>query len=223
MIITIDGPAGTGKTTIAKRVAERLQFAYFDTGAMYRAVSWLLLQKSIPLTDVKQIEDLLAQLNFMIKNEGGEKRYFVGQSDVTQAIRSAEVTSIVSAVSALASVREALWKVQHQFALQGHAVFEGRDMGTVVFPDAEVKIFLTARPEVRAKRRLQELIQKNPQEAAALNHERMEEELLRRDAFDSTRELAPLKCAEDAFVVDTSDLTIDAVVEQILQRIKSLL
>jgi CMP/dCMP kinase len=217
MIITIDGPAGTGKTTVARHVAERLHFSYFDTGAMYRAVTWVLLEKKIPLSDLPRIEKVLKNFVFSIQGEGKEKKYFVGEKEVTKQIRCEEVTSHVSAVSALPLVREALWKFQRAFATLEDAVFEGRDMGTVVFPKAEIKIFLTARPEIRAERRLQEIIQKNPEEALGLTHEQMIEEILRRDNLDSKRSLAPLKCPEDAYVIDTSDLSIDEVVECILK------
>jgi CMP/dCMP kinase len=217
MIITIDGSAGTGKTTVAKRVAERLHLPYFDTGAMYRAVTWAILEQEIPLTHLWEIEQLLSTFSFKIKEENKQPRYFVGDVDVTEEIRSQPVTQNVSAISALPLIRKALWKIQLQFASQGSAVFEGRDMGTAVFPHAEIKIFLTARPEIRAQRRLEEILNKNPRQAAYLNPEKMLEELVQRDAVDSSRQLAPLKCPEDALIIDTSDLSIDAVVECILR------
>ena len=217
MIITIDGPAGTGKTSVAKRVAECLHFSYFDTGAMYRAVTWAIQQKNISLSDLPRIEELLKHFSFSIKHENKHKRYFVDATDVTEAIRSQEVTAHVSAVSALPPVRKALWSIQHDFAKTEDTVFEGRDLGTVVFPDAEVKIFLTGRPEVRAERRLKEILQKSPKEAAHLDQDKMLEDLMRRDELDSTRTIAPLKCPEDAFIIDTSDLSLDEVVDRILK------
>ena len=217
MIITIDGPAGTGKTTIAKKVAERLHFLYFDTGAMYRAVTWAMMKKNIAPSDAEKIKNLLENFAFTIKGENKQKKYYVDEMDVTEEIRSVEVTRAVSEVSALAPVRESLWSIQRNFAKEGNAVFEGRDMGTVVFPDAEVKIFLTARPEVRAQRRMHEMLQKNPQEAAKIDQDILLEEMAKRDAYDSSRSLAPLKCPEDAFVIDTSDLTIDEIIESILK------
>jgi CMP/dCMP kinase len=217
MIITIDGPAGTGKTTVAKRVAECLHFAYFDTGAMYRAVAWMFLQKGVDLSDVGRIEQELSNFTFNIKGDGKDKRYFVEDKDITDAIRSQKVTSIVSQVSALPPVRKALWKMQHQFGAKGNAVFEGRDMGTIVFPNAEIKIFLTARPEIRAQRRLDEIIAKKSPDSHGTDHDKMLAEIKQRDEYDSSRALAPLKCPDDAYVIDTSDLSIDEVVDCILR------
>ena len=217
MIITIDGPSGTGKTTVAKRVAERLRFSYFDTGAMYRAITWFALQKKIDLKDEKAIRELLQAFAFRIEEKNREKRYFVGSTDVTEAIRAQEITARVSEVSALLPIRQALWKIQRDFAAHTpNALFEGRDIGSVVFPNAEKKFFLTARPEVRAKRRRDELLAKNPNLSKALDPQKMLDEIMRRDTYDSTREHAPLTCPKDAVVVDTSDLSIDQVVEKIL-------
>lgn len=216
MIITIDGPAGTGKTTIAKKVAECLHFAYFDTGAMYRAVSLIVLKEKIDLSHPRELEKRLQNFSFRIELAGKDKRYFVGEDDITEDIRSQAVTKIVSEVSALAEVRAVLWKIQRDFAALGDAVFEGRDMGSVVFPQAELKIFLTARPEIRAKRRLDEILAKNPKEE--IDQKKMLQEIVRRDTFDSNRTLAPLKCPQDAFQIDTSDLSIDEVVEQVLKH-----
>lgn len=221
MIVTIDGPAGTGKTTVARRVAEALSFSYFDTGAMYRAFTWLVLENKIELTNLKAIEQLLDSFSFNIKKVNQEKRYFVNDIDVTEPIRSQEVTGAVSAVAALLPVRQALWKIQRAFAENSDAVFEGRDLGTVVFPKAEIKIFLTARPEVRAERRLKEIIAKTPENAARLNQDLMLQDIMRRDEIDSTREHAPLKCPEDALTIDTSDLALEQVVQRVLEYKKS--
>ncbi|MES2344326.1 MAG: (d)CMP kinase [Chlamydiota bacterium] len=211
MIITIDGPAGTGKTTVAKRVAECLHFSYFDTGAMYRIVTWLILQDNVDITDRVAVQKVID--DFLLKFTIEKGRYFIGAKDVTQEIRKQEVTAFVSPVSALTPVRESLWKLQRHFAQSGDAVFEGRDMGSVVFPGAEVKIFLTARPEVRAERRLLELVAKNPH----LDRDQVLADIQKRDEIDSTRMLAPLCCPDGAYTIDTSSLTLDQVVEQILQ------
>jgi cytidylate kinase len=218
MIITIDGPAGTGKTTVARRVAECLHFAFFDTGAMYRAVAYHMLKRSIALEDAAALKELLEAFSFQILTEGRETRYVACGEDVTEAIRSAEVTATVSPVSALPAVREAVWRIQRECARGRDAVFEGRDMGSVVFPNADLKVFLTARPEIRAQRRLDELLHKRPDEAAALDADAMLAAIMKRDAADSTRTLAPLVCPEGAYQIDTSDLSLDEVVELILQQ-----
>ena len=211
MIITIDGPSGTGKTTVAKMVAERLGIDYFDTGAMYRLVTYLVLQRRISLLDHVELEKVL---DFFVKNfEIKAGRYFIQGRDLTLEIRSQEVNSAVSDVSAITLVRESLWKIQRAFAEKGDAVFEGRDMGTVVFPQAEIKIFLTASPEVRARRRMNEMLSKHPE----LTEEQVLKDLEQRDRKDSTRKLAPLCCPDDAYQVDTSGLLIDEVVEKVIQ------
>ncbi len=217
MIITIDGPAGTGKTTVAQQVASELKLPYFDTGAMYRSVAYVLLHEKIPLSDEKQISELLNSLRFEIRIVNGEHHYFANGMDVTEVIRSPAVTNIVSPVSALAVVREALWKIQRRFAKKQGGVFEGRDMGTVVFPNAKYKIFLTARPEVRARRRLSELKEKRPDDVKNMTQEQMIQELMRRDEIDSKRTIAPLLCPPDAYVIDTSELHLDEVVGRILE------
>lgn len=214
MIITIDGPSGTGKTTVARKVAERLGFVFFDTGAMYRALTWYILEHNIDIQDHEAIERTLSDFDFNIVEKNKEKRYFVKDHDVTEVIRSRPVTAHVSAVSALRTVRSALLHVQHTYAKMRDSVFEGRDLGTVVFPDAEVKIFLTADPQVRAERRLSENQLKNPQEN--LNRAQMLEDIMKRDELDSKREVAPLRCPEGALQIDTTHLTIDQVVDQIV-------
>lgn len=220
MIVTIDGPSGTGKTTVAKRVAERLHFAYFDTGAMYRAITWQALQKKTDLRDEKAVLQLLHDFNFRIEEKNGEKRYLVGATDVTEAIRAQEITARVSEVAALLPIRQALWKIQRDFAAHGgDSVFEGRDIGSVVFPNAEKKFFLMARPEIRAKRRLDELLAKHPPLAKTLDIQKMLRDIMRRDEYDSTREHAPLTCPKDAQIIDTSDLSLDEVVEKILELV----
>jgi CMP/dCMP kinase len=216
MIITIDGPSGTGKTTVARKVAEQLGFVYFDTGAMYRALTWLVLQKNIDVSNGDAIEALLDEFDFKIEEVKGEKKYYIGDADVTEVIRSRPVTVNVSKVSAQKLVRSALLQIQHRFAKEKNVVFEGRDLGTVVFPKAEIKIYLNADPQIRAERRLQELLQKNPHEADQLQFEMILDDLLKRDAYDSNREVAPLRCPVDAHQIDTSLLSIDQVIYEIV-------
>ncbi|MCP5469127.1 MAG: (d)CMP kinase [Chlamydiales bacterium] len=207
MIIVIDGPAGTGKTTIAKMIAEKIGFHYFDTGALYRSLTVVLMEKGVDVKDSTRVHSVLQDFHFDAK----EGRYFANGEDVTEKIRTPEVTGHVSAVAALPIVREMLIHVQRDFANERNAVFEGRDLGTVVFPSAHLKIFLTARPAVRAERRYLELKEKGigTTEKEVLN------QITERDHFDSTREIAPLKQAEDAHLIDTSDLTIEGVVKKI--------
>jgi CMP/dCMP kinase len=217
MIITIDGPSGTGKTTVARRVADKLRFIYFDTGAMYRCFTWFVLEHNVAVDDSAAIGELLKRFAFNIVEKNGAKQYFIGDQNVTEVIRSRPVTAHVSAVSALREVRANLLTIQHRFAREQNVVFEGRDLGTIVFPKAELKIFLTADPEIRAERRLNEILEKRPEEARTLNREQMLTDILRRDEYDSNREIAPLRCPPDAFQIDTSHLSIDQVVDQIVK------
>lgn len=213
MIVTIDGPAGTGKTTVAKKVALRMGLPFFDTGAMYRAVTLFFLQKGIQGSNQQAVDSFMLKFTFEIDRQG---RYIACGIDVTDEIRSSEVTQNVSAVSALPSVREAIWAIQRRFAKKRGGVFEGRDMGTVVFPKAKIKIFLTAKSHIRAKRRFQEMANKKSIEEGLLSQETVLKDIERRDQFDSQRELAPLIVPQDAYVIDTSELSIDDVVEKIL-------
>ncbi|MGC1878129.1 MAG: (d)CMP kinase [Rhabdochlamydiaceae bacterium] len=222
MIITIDGPSGTGKTTVARKVADKLHFIYFDTGAMYRAFTWLVLKQNVDVRDSPAIENLLREFIFKIVDENGKKQYFVGDHNVTEVIRSRPVTAHVSAVSALKEVRASLLNIQHRFAKTENVVFEGRDLGTVVFPNAELKIFLNADPQIRAERRLIELIEKQPQEAENLSREQMLADIMRRDEYDSTRDIAPLRCPPDAFQIDTTHFSVSEVVDQIVNYFEKI-
>ena len=220
MIVTIDGPSGTGKSTVAKKLAEKLGYTYFDTGALYRAISWKILADDIPLADLDAIEQMLRTFSFHLGTHLGQKIYKVDTHDVTKAIRSQEVTAIVSEVSAMKCVRDAMRPLQELFSHEGPTVFEGRDLGTVVFPHADVKFFLTAQPAVRAKRRLKDLQQKFPERASEFIYEDILQKIEDRDAYDSSRKLAPLKQADDAILVDTSQMTIDEVVATLENYVK---
>lgn len=217
MIITIDGLIATGKSTIAKALAREIGFIYFDTGAMYRCVTYSILKNKINVEDADQLKKFLDNFLFEIKIKHGDRFYFVDHEDVTDKIRLDDVTSAVSKISAIRNVREKLVALQRENAVGVNAVFEGRDMGTVVFPDAEVKIFLTGRPEVRAKRRFDELKSKFPEESKDLTLEKALEDLNRRDNLDMIREISPLKQASDALVIDTSDLSLDEIIFKILE------
>lgn len=217
MIITIDGPVATGKSSVARKLAQAIGFIFFDTGAMYRAVAYGFLKHKIDPSNVEQVEEYLKNFDFDIKVVQREKRYFLEREDITDKIRSNDVTALVSRVSALKPIREKLVAIQREFSIGVNAVFEGRDMGTVVFPDAALKIFLTGRDEIRAKRRFEEMQQKFPEEAKNLTLQQCLDDLMKRDLYDSTRENSPLRQAADAFVIDTSDISIEEVVLKILE------
>lgn len=209
IIIALDGPAGSGKSTTARRVAQALGYVYIDTGAMYRAITLAALREERSITN----SDLLPvvqeyRLELVLTPEG--QRTILGRDDVTQEIRSAEVTKMVSAVSALPSVREAMSKRQREMGKHGGVVMDGRDIGTVVFPEAELKIFLVASLEERAKRRLAEL------HDTTLSLEEMCEQIQERDKQDTERLVSPLRKAPDAVEIDTSALSIEAQTERIL-------
>ncbi len=213
MIITIDGPAGTGKTTIARRLADRLGFVYVDTGAMYRALTYGVLSHHIDLENSQQLATFLNDYPITIQSLQGQKHYFLATEDVTDKIRGSYVTRAVSKVSSYALVRQKLVQTQQRLAIGLDTVFEGRDLGTVVFPQAELKIFLTADPHVRATRRYQELLVTDP----SVHFETILEEINKRDTQDASRALSPMKPAADAIILDTSTLSIDEVLEKIIQ------
>lgn len=219
MIITIDGPVATGKSTVAKRVADKLGFIHFDTGAMYRSFTAYVLKHRIAYQDAKLLENALRTFTFEIALQKGIKRYIVDKEDVTDLIRGDAVTKEVSHVAALKEVREHLVRWQREWAEKGaNAVFEGRDLGSVVFPTAKLKIFLSGSDGVRAKRRYEEMIKKFPDQSFSL-HGTLED-LKERDRLDTTRAVSPLIKANNAIEIDTSDLTIDEVVDEIVKLAK---
>jgi cytidylate kinase len=209
--IAIDGPAGSGKSTVAKTIAERLKKIYVDTGAMYRAVAWKSIQEGIPLSDESAIVEMTQKMQIRFER-GIRQKIFADDVDVSEAIRTPEVSRLSSPVSAIPGVRTRLVELQREFGSHGNVVMEGRDIGTVVLPNAELKIFLTASPEVRAKRRLTELKEKGYQ----ADYEQVLSEIRERDLRDSTRAVAPLRQAPDAILVNTDLLSIEQVVEKIL-------
>jgi len=191
MIITIDGPSGSGKSTVAKRVAEALQFVYFDTGAMYRSVTYSVLKADIDPHDSDLLEQFLSSFQFRIELVDGHKHYFVGEEEITKSIRSPLINKNVSWVAAIPTLRRHLVNIQRNFVKDGvNAVFEGRDLGTVVFPKANHKFFLVADAPVRAKRRYEEMIQKDPSLKSSITLEEVLEDINKRDEHDSTQEYA---------------------------------
>ena len=209
MIIAIDGPAGAGKSTIAKKVADSLGYIYIDTGAMYRAFTYELLTSSISLSDIEEITKVLEKTDIEFKNN----EIFLNNLNVTNEIRSKNVTANVSAVSAIPQVREKLVNLQRKIASESNSILDGRDIGTVVFPNAELKIFLTASVKIRALRRYNELVAKDKN----IDINEIEAEIEKRDKLDSSRETSPLIKAADAIEIDTSDLSIDEVANTILK------
>jgi cytidylate kinase len=218
-VITVDGPAGAGKSTVSKLLAQKLGYIYLDTGAMYRAVALLARNSdhSDPL-DEKILEEICLVLDLEFVQKDGTLRLLANGRDITEEIREPEISSLASAVSAKSVVRERLSMIQRTMGNAGGVVLEGRDMGTVVFPDADVKFFLDARPEVRSKRRFLELEAQGQDTTAEEVHQLM----LERDRNDRSRQLAPLKPADDAVLVDSSDLQIEGVVQLMLDHIEAM-
>ncbi len=214
-VIAIDGPAGAGKSTIAKLVAGKLGYIYIDTGAMYRSVAWKFLQSGQPFSP-ELAEKLAREMVITFKPEANLNRVFVDGAEVTDAIRTPEVTAIVSKVSAVGGVREEMVNQQRRMGEAGGVVMDGRDIGTVVFPKAEVKIFLTASVKERAMRRYKEMLAKGEQVDLA----ELQQQIAERDRQDSEREIAPLRMADDAELLDSSDMTIAEVAEHILKIVQ---
>jgi cytidylate kinase len=213
-VVAIDGPAGAGKSTIARQVAGKLGFAYIDTGAMYRAVTWKLLQTGEAFSPALAGE-LAQRIRIVFVPEGEINRVLVDGTEVTRAIRSIEVTSLVSKVAAVPAVRDAMVAQQRRMGMEGGIVMDGRDIGTVVFPAAQCKIFLTASVEERALRRGKELAAKGE----AVNYEQLRTAIARRDKEDSERAVSPLRQAEDAIYLDTTEMDITRVTEEILRLV----
>jgi cytidylate kinase len=219
VIIAIDGPAGVGKSTVAKLLAARLGYLYLDTGALYRAVAWKALQANANVSDPDQVAGLLPTTSLQMQFQNGTMTVFVDGRDITPELRTSDVSAAASIVSAIPVVREWLLPVQRQIAQRGSVVAEGRDIGTKVFPSAHVKFFLDADATVRAERRHRELV--------AAGHgaplEKTHAELSDRDARDRTRSVAPLVPAEDAKHIDTSSLKLEEVVDQMMAVVASTL
>ncbi len=214
LLVTIDGPAGAGKTTVSKRLSDRLGYRYIDTGALYRGIAYEAKRRGVRHDDGEALGALCKSMDLrFVRNENGT-RLLSGQNDITDQIRTPEMSMLASAVSATAIVRHYLLDVQRAMGREKGAVFEGRDMGTVVFPDADIKFFLDASPQTRAFRRYKELEGKTAQTL-----EDIERDIRQRDENDSTRDLAPLKPAHDAIRLDSTDFSIDDVVDLMLDYI----
>ena len=203
--VAIDGPAGAGKSTIAKMVAKKLNFIYVDTGAMYRAIALYLLRGGVDTADETAVSEAVKNADITIRYQDGAQQVILNGEDVSGLIRTEKVGNTASATSVYPSVRAHLLELQRSLAASQNVIMDGRDIGTVVFPDAELKLFVTASPEVRAKRRVDELEAKG----IPASYEEVLENVKKRDYIDSTREESPLRQADDALVLDNSHMTLD--------------
>jgi cytidylate kinase len=215
LVVTIDGPAGAGKTTVSRMLADRLGYKYIDTGALYRGVAHAVNLQAVDPEDDSSLEKLCAGLELNLVQSDRGLRLLSNGTDITDQIRTPQITMLASAVSARPVVRRFLLKLQRDLGKDKGAVFEGRDMGTVVFPEAEIKFFLDATQKTRAQRRYIELKSNNSQ-----TREDVEKDMRKRDKNDSTRSLAPLKPADDATIIDSTTLSADEVVEMMLAHIE---
>lgn len=216
MIIALDGPAGSGKSSVAKEVASKLGFHYLDTGAMYRACAVLSIDKGYDVEKEEEVRELAEQCQVSFGYEGSSplpSTVFIDGHDVTRAIRMPEIDKAVSPISSHRSVREAMVAKQRELSIEGDYVVEGRDIGTVVFPNAELKVFMTASPEVRAKRRTLQ----NAERGIQSDYDAIYEAIIIRDKADTTRKESPLKAADDAIILDTSAMNQDEVVARIIE------
>ena len=216
--IAIDGPAGAGKSTIAKKIAKKMGYIYVDTGAMYRAMALFLLREKITPQETEKINKKCEEADITIRYEGGEQIVYLNGENVNGLIRTEEVGNMASASSPNPNVRKKLVELQQKLAANADVVMDGRDIGTCVLPNAQVKVYLTADSKVRAQRRYKELTEKG----VTCDLEVIEKDIIERDHQDMTREISPLKQAEDAVLVDSSYLTIDEVVEKIIGLCKGV-
>lgn len=219
LVIAIDGPAASGKSTTARLVARRLNYLHIDTGAMYRAITLKVIEQGVDPADTEAVKRIAEQTQVKLVRDASGDRVLLDGRDVTLQIRSPQVTALVSKISSIPAVRDVMVREQRRMAEQGGVVLEGRDIGTVVLPNADLKIFMTANVKQRAERRRLEL--KNA--GVDVNLESLEREIEQRDLLDSTRETSPLKKAPDAIELDTSDLTIEQQVDFIVRRAQELL
>lgn len=214
-IVAIDGPAGAGKGTITKLVGENKNLIYIDTGALYRCVTLYMIRKNISLDEIEKIKELLNKINIELKKENNEDLVFLDGEDVSKLIREKDVNELVSQVSHIVEVRENITNLSRKIAEGKNVIMEGRDIGTNVFPNADVKIYLDATPEERARRRMKQ----NQEKGIDISYEEILKNIIFRDNNDKTSTVAPLKQAKDAVYIDSSNLTIDEVVDEVIKII----
>jgi cytidylate kinase len=215
-IITIDGPTGSGKSTVGRLLAQKLNYHYLDTGATYRAVALAILRAGVDLQNKKEIAKICNGLDIKLIHEGGATKIYMDDEDVTQAIRKPVIDLIASDVSAIDTVRKVMTILQRKIGSQGPLVAEGRDMGTVVFPEAQYKFYIDASLEVRVDRRYQE----RQKRGESISREKVKKDLIKRDNQDMNRHLSPLKPAKDAKIIDTTNLSPHQIVGKIMKDIK---
>jgi len=214
LLITIDGPAGSGKTTVSRNLADKLGYAYVDTGSLYRGVAYEAKKQGLAADDDAALERLCARIQLRVVKTAAGTRLFSGDTDISDKLRTPEMSMMASAVSARKVVRQSLLDIQRQLGAEKRAVFEGRDMGTVVFPEADIKFFLTADLNARAMRRYKELLEKSGQSLEAVAAD-----MKKRDENDAARDVAPLKPAADAVMLDSTDLPVEAVIAEMMHWI----
>jgi cytidylate kinase len=215
LTVAIDGPSGAGKSTVARSLARRLGFVYIDTGAMYRSVALRVKERGISPEDKLALNQLALSLRIQFVTKGEETHVFCEEEDVTEAIRNPEISRLASSISKQRGVREALVRMQREMGKEGDVILEGRDIGTVVFPDADVKFYLDANPEERARRRYDEMVEKG----IKMDFKETQEELLQRDHNDTHRAHSPLKRAEDAVLIDSTHRSVEEVVEEMVRLV----
>jgi len=216
-VITIDGPASAGKSTVAKELSHRLSYIYLDTGALYRAVAYKMIQVGISQENREQLEDLCHHIKINLKNLGGRMRVMVDDEDVTDELRTEEIGLIASKVSAIPLVREILLQVQRESGKNGGIIAEGRDTGTVIFPHADIKFFMDAHVEERVERRYRELLERGKR----IDYQEIKRDLIIRDRQDRERNIAPLIPSADAVIIDTTRMSVTDVLETMISVIKS--
>lgn len=214
--VAIDGPAGAGKSTIAKIAAAELGFIYVDTGALYRTIAFYCIERKIDTSDSQAVEHILPELDISIVFFNGEQHVLLGDRDISEKIRTETVSMNASVVAAIPAVRQKLLELQRNFAKNDNVIMDGRDIGTVVLPNAQVKIFLTASAEARAERRKKQLEEKG----ISADYQEILSDIIKRDYDDSNRSTAPLKAAENAIIIDTTSKTLTESIEEIVRLIK---